>query len=99
MESRKDDVKEMFTYACFFVTLRLAMGIYNTIASKDIDRIAYPAIQFICCLLHFIVYLLGRRFKDKFVAMIVAVYVATHLLVLARVEVMLNQGEDIDEIR
>ena len=95
---RKDDVKEMFTYACFFATLRLAMGIENTIAKKDINRIAYPAIQFICCLLHFIVYFLGRRFIDKFVAMIVAVYVATHFLVLARVEVMVNQGEDIEEI-
>ena len=43
LESRKDDVKEMYTYACFFMIFRLVIGSYNTIVSKDIDRFALLA--------------------------------------------------------
>ena len=88
----------MYTYACFFVTLRLAIGIYNAIVSRDIKQTSYPAIQFMGCLLHYAVYFLGRRFKDKFVPMIVIVYVTMYFLAVARMEVMANQGKDDDEM-
>ena len=90
LESRKDDVKEMFLYACFFVSLRMALGLYITVAKHDIHQFLNFALWVVWSLLHVAAYLLGRRFKDKYVLMIVSLYASSHLIILVRMEVMAN---------
>ena len=88
LESRKDDVKEMFLYACFFVSLRMALVVYNTVTRYDIHQFVNFALWTVWSLLHVAAYLLGRRFKDKYVLMIVSLYASSHLIVLVRMEIM-----------
>ena len=88
LESRKEDVKDMFSYACFFVALRLAMGVYTTIVRYNLLALVKLTMWSVWALLHVAAYFLGRRFKEKFVLMIVCLYTSTNLFIVFRAEFM-----------
>ena len=88
LESRKEDVKDMFTYACFFVALRLVLGVYTTIVRNDFIAFVNLTMWSVWAFLHAVAYFLGRRCKDKFVLMIILLYASAHLLIVLRVELM-----------
>ena len=88
----------MYTYVLVFATLRLILEMYNTVVREDVFSLAYLIIWVLWTLLHYAVYFLGRRFKDKFVLMLVLLYIAAHLITMYRVDLMADEGKKPDEI-
>ena len=88
----------MYNYALFFATLRLIIGMYNTVVREDVFSLVYLIMWILWTLVLYAVYFLGRRFKDKFVPMIVSLYFLAHLIIMYRVDLMEDEGKKSVEI-
>ena len=68
----------------------MAGSAYLMMINQDKHAFVNFALWSLFTIAHVAVYFLGRRFKDKFVPMIVSLYIAQQFLVVARVELMAN---------
>ena len=88
----------MYTYACFFATLRLIVGSYNAYFRKDVNSVVYLALWSIWALALYAAFCLRFRFKDKTMFMIVSLYIAAQLIMIFRIEELAGQGKNSEEI-
>ena len=86
MQFRNEDVHQMFTYICFMGFARVVIALIALLDSQSRVELIILANWIFLSILHWIVWALGKRFKDKMVYLIPTIHLITHLVVVVTVE-------------
>ena len=83
----------MYIYACFFMILRFVLSFATMIGQNETASWLVRLTWLLVTLAHFAVYFLGRRFKDKFIPMMVGLCVVAQISIVISLEATVNYNE------
>ena len=94
LQSRKEDVQEMFFFACVFAAVRLAFSV--TVAMHMKTRVSYLVVVTwsLINLMHWAIYVIGKRFSKSFMYMAVVLFVVINLLSVLALDIALRFDQD-----
>ena len=93
-KTRATDVIEMFDYAFIFNSIRFALVIIIVLIVQKPKAIIRLVQWSVFSLLYLMVYFLGKRFRHKFLMLIVALEVVKHLLIVLSLEILVKYDQD-----
>ena len=83
----------MYIYACFFMTLRFIVSFVTTLNQHDDVAWIVRLTWLLVSLAHFAVHFLGKRFKDKFIPMMVGLFIFAMIFVMVSLETTVSYYE------
>ena len=86
MKFRNDDVHQMFIYPCVIGSLGVVLGLIALFFLKSKAEFIQQSMQFFHAILYWIIWALGKRFKDKMVYFIPIQYLIIQLTIMATSE-------------
>ena len=94
LQSRKEDVQEMFFFVCVFAAVRLAFSV--TVAMHMKRRVSYLVVVTwsLINLMHWAIYVIGKRFSKSFMYMAVVLFVVINLLSVLALDIALRFDQD-----
>ena len=94
LQFRKDDVQEMQLYVCYFFLVYSSVGVVLLVVHDVSTRnVIILVMGLLNAILHFAVYFIAKRFKQKLMTMIVILSLVQHLLVVLTLD-MVNETEE-----